>query len=353
MQRVLNKVGPGLDWAWNGDNQLAVAIPDANKINQVHLIQPDGTEIRCLTCQQVSGGPPVGVHKGVPHFHPGGRFIVLQAEQANHPGSDVLAQPGSGRYNDIWATTLDGSHWWHLTDLSANPDGGTLFPVPSRDGTKLAWAERYAGPDNAPAALANVINHLPTKGVWGRWRLNVADFLIDGSGNPSLANTRRYFLGNGSFFEMQSWGSSNRLYFASDIGRQSPYVLDIWSLNLRSGATTQVTNTDNNWEEHISVSPSGRKLVLMSSACCSFDPGNLLTLAAEEYLANPGQSDMVQLTYFNTPGHSENTGQQSAAAKAVWSRDGRQLAIERIMLDSNPSSTDLWILTFAGACGAQ
>jgi hypothetical protein len=348
LERV-GDIGAGLEWHPTDLNKIAIARPDSAGNSQVYIIRPDGSEIRCLTCNQTNGGPPVNVHKGVPHWDSTGKYIFMQVEQALHSGGRAMALPGSGRWNDVWVTTTEGDRWWQLTDESSNKESGTLFPVPSYDGTKLAWAERFAGPRHPFMALEDLKKGHPPLDIWGRWRLAVAD--IDWSGGHiRLRNIRRFTPGNGDFYEMQEWTKDNKgLLFSSSIGNSSPYSLDVWRYDLDSGKITPILNNKGQWQEHVSLSPSGLKIAYMSTECCrSWSVDDLRTLAAELYIMNTDGSDRVKLTDFN-----DREG-QSVVAKAVWSPDGRRIALARILIakaTAEKRPADLWLLTFAGDCG--
>lgn len=364
--KEITLIGPsvgGLDWSRAGDNRIVMGRYDENQVVQLYTMKPDGSELTCLTCTQVPGGPSVGVHKGVPHWHPSGKYIFLQVEQEKHPGAKALAAPGSGMHNDIWATTPDGSRWWRLTDYSGNPNSGILFPVPSHDGTKLAWAERYAPPAKPVQAVLGLLANKPTEDLWGKWRLNIADLVISPDG-PRLENIRSYTPGDASFYEMQTWSPDDaEIYFSSSIRRTNVYLQGIWRMNVTTQALTPFSEDTallddrGNWEEHLSFSPDSRKIAYMSSECCPWDPNDLKTLRAELYLVDADGSNKVQLTHFNQPGYPESQTIPRVVAGNVWSPDGRQIAMQVIRLTkeylAGTRTTDLWMLTFEGPCGAQ
>lgn len=353
--RRIGSSGGGLDWSPTDNDLILITKYDEHKIKQIYTIRPDGTEETCLTCTQRPGGPAVSLHKGVPHWHPSGKTIFLQVETEGYSGVRSLAEPESGLHNDLWATTLDGSQWWRLTDYSENPEAGVLFPVPSHDGKKLAWTERYAGPDQPLVALIKFLMNRPTEDLFGKWRLHVADLVIE-EGGVRLENIETYQPGAASFYEMQTWSpADDKIYFAASINRTNVYVLDIWSMDLATQQLTAITDTDDEWEEHLSFSPSGNKITFMSSACCAWKPNELKTLRAELYLMDADGSHKVQLTHFNSPGYSESSSEQSVVASSTWSPDGTRVAMQTIRMKDfgvGQPPTDLWILTFAGACGA-
>ncbi len=364
----MRSLGPGLDWS-SRVNRLAIADRDSNGVIQVYTLQPDGGDVRCLTCSGVAGGPSANVHKGVPHWHPSGNYLFVQVERENHGGNRLFAEPGSGRWNEIWATTPTGDRWWRLTDAS-NTESGVLFPVPSRDGSRLAFAERVRGPRNPLAALLSIAAGTPIKDIWGQWRLSIGDIVIDSFQNVNLTGIQSFNPGGisnaddanpsqgASFYEMQEWSrDDSAIYFAADIGRSHPQVLDVWRYDLRTQELKPITSTNDHWEEHIGISPSGQRLTLMSSECCTWNPGDVRTLVAELYLIDPNGGAKTKVTNFNTPGAPEHTpGLRITVAKAVWSPDGRQIAFARQAASadrlSDPRTTELWMLTFQGACGA-
>lgn len=349
--------GGGLDWSPVDNNLLVISDSDENQIKQVYTIHADGSEKNCLTCTAAPGKPAVGVHKGVAHWSPDGRYIFLQVEQEDHSGFRQLAEPGSGMHNDIWATTADGSQWWQLHDISENPQGGVLFPVPSHSGSKLAWAERFAGSDKPVETLFRYALKNPSEDAWGKWRLNIADIVYDDNG-PRLDNIQSFTPGNASFYEMQIWSpDDSKILFAATINRDSPHTLDIWEMDLATQELRPITNTDDEWEEHVSYSPDGKRLAYMSSACCEWKPNDWTTLRAELYLMDADGSNQVQLTHFNTPGYPEADG-PTVVTKMDWSPDGTRMAIQRQRILSSKVNgrdreTDFWLLTFAGPCGMQ
>ena len=354
--RFVRPTGPAIvDWSRSGSNLLLVNERDGNNNIQLFTIRPDGTDARCLSCVQVPGGPPVGSHKGNAHWHPTGRYIFLQVE-FEHRGSRDLAHPGAGRWNDVWATTATGDRWWRLTNYGSNPEAGVLFPVPSPDGRRLAWAERYAGPRRPLQALMSALRAAPVKDLFGYWRLNLADVVIDGQGNVRLQNVRSLAPGGAraTFYEMQTWSPrGDKLYFAADIDDPHPFLLDIWSLDLVTNELKPVVKSGENWEEHLTISPSGNKIAFMSSECCSWNPGDFRTLAAETYLMDTDGGNRVQLTHFNRDRPPSSPG--LVVAGMSWSPDGRQIAFGRILVTGTEATTkrELWMLTFEGPCGVS
>jgi len=107
----------------------------------VYRIHPDGSGDECLTCDQ----PALpNKNQGQPEVHPGGRYLVFQAEKADHLGGagDPATGPGRGYYNDLWVLDLESGDFHQLTDVSAgSPPGGSLH---------AHWLEAHGwGPDDS------------------------------------------------------------------------------------------------------------------------------------------------------------------------------------------------------------
>ena len=172
----------------------------------------------------------------------------------------------------------------------------------------------------------------------------------DGSGaHPAkqlrLENIRSHRPGEAAFYEVQTWGPGDReLYFVSEIGRESPFVLDIWKMGLSSGRLSAVTDTPDHYEEHMGISPSERKIAFMSSICCDWNPRDLRTLVAELYLMNLDGTNLVRHTRLN----EESRGRYMVIG-AGWSPDGREMLLP--VRDAQKKNDELWRLTFKGSCG--
>src|SRR5215470_7975632 len=91
---------------------------------------------------------------------------------------------------------------------------------------------------------------------------------------------------------------------------------DQWSLDLNTGALQQLTNTPTVWDEHGIYSPSGKKIIFMSSYPYRNDPNSskTLSLKTEFMLMNADGSNLQQLTHFNVPGYSESQPTKTVAA---------------------------------------
>jgi hypothetical protein len=104
--RVLTLDGGRLDWSPDGQ-RIAFDRFGADGYADVYVMNTDGSGVQCLTCDHVALGLPVG-HKGNPVWHPGGNWIVFQAEMGSHLGGSDIAKPGYGFFNELWAVRADG-----------------------------------------------------------------------------------------------------------------------------------------------------------------------------------------------------------------------------------------------------
>lgn len=345
------------------ENIVVYAIPDNNKIYQIHRRNLDTSEDVCLTCNN-QNGPSIGLHKGAPTFHPDGKHIIMQVEMEEHPFEGELGDPGAGWFNNLWMTTINGDQWWQLTNY---PHGdkdsyGVLFPRVSHDGKKIAWSQLYKSDPKGQYDYRQG-KMVPNSNPWGLWQLNIADLVIDE--NPHIENIKSYRPGNGNFYEPQEWSlGDDKLMFASDIQKDHVYKLDIWMIDVNTQELTQLTNTNGAWEEFASFSPNGKKISFMSSECCNWDPENpksipfKSTLATELYIMDSDGANKVQLTSFNENGLPGSEWDKYLQGRIIitenkWSSDGKKIFFGMVFFSENnePLGAAVWELTFEGACG--
>src|SRR6476619_8195002 len=91
----------------------------------LHGMRQDGSEVRCLSC----GHPDLPHrHIGQPAWHPNGRYLVFQAEKAEHARRrfEQVLMPGAGVLNDLWALDLQTNRAAVLREVENVPGRGTL-----------------------------------------------------------------------------------------------------------------------------------------------------------------------------------------------------------------------------------
>jgi Tol biopolymer transport system component len=328
--------GGDQDWSPLSD-RIAYDRLDTDATYQLHTVKPDGSEDVCLSCSARPDSPRVDRHKTDPTWHPSGTFIVVQAEMGSHPLDWARHQLVSelilnGLWSNLYAVTPDGQRWFQLTQYSTTQADGALAPHFSPDGSRLLWS-RMVAPASASAPF-------------GVWRLGMADFVVDADGVPSLATVQDITPPGATFVESHGFTpDGTAVVFASDMGLDSPWSMDVWRLALASGDLVNLTHSPA-YDEHATYSPGGRALVWMSS-----EPYPGTFLKTELFLAQADGSDKRQLTRFNVPGSAEFSAEASMPSRTSWSPDGRRLSITQQMGGAEYPLRHLWILTFSAACG--
>ncbi len=327
--------GGDQDWS-HATDRIVYDYVDANKIFQLATMNSDGTGITCLTCTPATGAPAANQHKFNPSWHPNGQYFVAQVEMKSHWLSWMKTDPMTselllnGLWSDLYVVSADGSSWQKLTSTTATTTDGVLAPVFSPDGTQLMWSRLIK-----PASKTQ---------PFGAWRLMIGDFAL-ASGVASLTNVRDITPSGATFIESHGFSPDSRsVVVTSDIGLTSTWEKHIWSMDLATGAIKDLT-PNGHWNEHAYYSPDGSKISFMSSL-----PFLWSFLKTEIMLMNPDGSGAVRLTHFNSAGYPESTTEQSAATRARWNAAGTKLLVTQQLAERYPAR-NLWMLTFAGACG--
>jgi Tol biopolymer transport system component len=246
---TLKESGGRLDWS--PKNVIAFDQLGADSYFDVFTMNPDGSNERCLTCNR----PELpNRHMGNPAWHPSGDYIVFQVQKADAPVNPILdyfANPGAGVNNDLWVMDSGATRFWRLTNVELF-NGGVLHPHFSTQGDKLLWSQRVSAQG----------------GPTGEWSLKVADFRIS-SGTPRIENIRTFQPGvQHRFYESHGFTPDGRkILFSGNLeAGQSESGGDIYTLDLDSGALTNLTNTPADWDEHAQISPRGGWIAWMSSS---------------------------------------------------------------------------------------
>lgn len=210
----LEKIGEGAFPKWSPDGNLIAFTKEETDPNDpqgigynIYIMRPDGSEIRCLTCDETALANTRW--RGQPYWHPTGKYIVFTAETAQYPrkGIGATARPGIGRNHNVWIMTGDGSKFWQITDYPDN--WGVIRTSFSHDGKTLYWNEEFSmekypngkptDPDDEPQTPGHQ-GHPGSYWGWenyqyrkgeelGAWRVKLADISFE-SGEPQISNIR-------------------------------------------------------------------------------------------------------------------------------------------------------------------
>lgn len=287
---------------WLGD--LIVFDRRTDGLFEIYTIKPDGTNLQSLTVGKA--GAPTG-HKGFPAFSPDGQWIAFAAE--NEYGDHSFAtEPGKGHNNDLWVMSADGNSYYHLTHVPQD-DGGTLYPLFSRDGSKLTWTEMYARPQTGEGR------------GFGSWKLMMADFAVVG-GVPTISNVQELIPGDNVFYENHGllpdgsgWMFTSNLYSTVAINK-----MQIYTYAFSTQTVTALTSVDYN--EHAHYSPNGKKITWMRGPETGYE--------TDLWLMNADGSGKKRLTYFNEEGHPEYAGEEILIGDNAWNGLGDQVVFDVI-----------------------
>jgi tricorn protease-like protein len=297
---TLKEGGARLDWL---KDRIAFDM-QVGEFFALHVMKQDGTEVRCLSC----GHPDLPQrHIGQPAWHPGGRYIVFQAEKGAHRKTRFgqVLMPGAGVLNDLWVFDLQRNRATVLREVENAPGRGTLHAHFSTDGKRLSWSEMEQQ------------GGLKKGHEFGFWALMVSDF--DASGEqPRLVNPRPYTPGGKAFYENHGFSpDGEQLIFTSNFEAKRRIEAHIYLMELKSEKLTRLTFDAYN--EHALFSPDGRQIVWMTDA-------QNRRGGTDYWLMNADGSGKRRLTYFNQPGHPHYAGVKVIVADFSWRPDGTGFA---------------------------
>ena len=315
---IIDEVGGRVDWS-HANDLIAFGMIGEDGFYDLWTMNSDASNKTCLTCDKDG---VLSLHNGQPAWHPDGEWIVFQAQD---PGLGSvrgnLGQGGAGVNNNLWLTDRAGTEFYQLTQIEKSE--AILHPHFSPDGSRLFWAAREK------------------KLIGGEWVLKIADFSFDDDGIPRLTN-ETVFRPDGkrnTFYESHEFTlDGTSVIFSSDAGREGRiYDLDIWSMDIASQELKRLTDSESVWDEHAILSPSGRKIVWVSSEGYDWKPRNVKSLRTDFWIMDSDGSNKQQLTHFNEPGFPESvSGASVIAADSSWNRDGTRL-VAHIKLISGSS----------------
>ncbi|MGH7046885.1 MAG: TolB family protein [Stellaceae bacterium] len=320
---------------------------DRNGVYQIYVAEP-GKDFKCITCTSRPGTPAVNRNKMMLSWDPSGKWLFVGVEETKH---DLMWLPttwqrgfmNAGIWLNMWITTPSGDRWYQMTDFDPpqnGPANGYVGVSFTPDGRKAVWAE--------------IVNGNIFANAFGVWRLHMADFYVDPLGTPHLANQRDITPAGARWVEPGNFSPDGRhLLLSMDIGLADAEGQDQWTLDIDNGELRNLTRTPKVWDEHGLYSPSGKKIVFMSSYPYRDEPNSYKTtsLKTEFMLMDADGSHLQQLTHFNVPGYPESQG-KTIAAEATFIGNGSQL-YGNVMAQNGSFTGENWIITFAGRCGDE
>jgi len=304
----ISDAGGRLDWAPDGSHIVYDAV-DPNGLYDLFTMAPDGSDPQPLRCADPSIDE--GLTVGQPAFHPNGEWIVFQGEKREHAGRGS-ASPGKGTYQDLYAMRLADRACFQLTDVSDGlgdgaPTGGSLHPVFSHDGSRLLWTDME--------------DYCAGCGLFGDWRLVVADLSFDADGTPTLRDHRYLDPGeNGHWYESHGFGPDDTwIYFSGNTAGTWELYADINVMPLDdASAFRRLTRTAGRkrseggaYDEHAHFSRHFDAFAWLSDR----------DGVSEIWLADRNGVDARRLTHFNEEGHSHHSlvrGLRSVPSDNAW-----------------------------------
>ncbi len=298
-------LGGRVDWHRSGQFMAVDRLDESDGRSDVHVMRPNGSDSRCLTCSAVV---PQG-HNGNPAWHPSGYLIAFQAQNPALPLLPVeweaiahlATSPGWGVNHNLWVATADGTRFWQLTNVAAGM--AVLHPHFNPAGNRLVWAEKIAVAGTAPE----------------RWVMKIGAFAW--SGQPVLSNVQTVApLGVEVFYEAHAFTPDGRqLLFSA--GRPHESALDIYIVDLVTGELRNLTNSPAEYDEHAHFTPDGTQIVFASSRDITI-PRDYFVPFLDYWTMRIDGTGRQRVTYFNEPGQREHYANGIVTGDLTFGPDG-------------------------------
>lgn len=307
---------------WCAANDLITFTDQLNGQFEVFTMKPDGSEVRCLTAGKEALAD-CG-NRGQSAWHPSGKYIVFEAENANLPraGLGASARPGWGRNFNVWIMSSDGQSFWKLTDY---PENWAIFETDfSRDGTKVCWGEEYSMekyPNGKPGDKL-LPGDNPTGPPWGHpgayhgqdqidyrrgeemlaWRIVFADIKFGPEG-PALSNLKKLDPPEGiTNNEVNGFTPDDSGFICcfSVLSETSgiAYAGELFTVGLDGTIQKRLTATPQRHDEDPCYSPDGMLIAYKETT-------GRVGLEPDLYLMNSDGTGVRRLTHFAEPGYAE------------------------------------------------
>ena len=314
--------------AWEGSaDRIAFDAKDsADAKFDVYLVDPQGGEPDCLTCDV----PWLSERNvGNPAYDPSGRWLLLQIENTEPIHGDLelsplisdASYPGFGLSSSLWVYDLEKKKFDLLYEVDGINGLGTLHPHFSHDGHRVTWA-RIKG----------------NEGCMGDMEVMVADFVARPTPHLERIRALEIALPPGQdFFETQDLRGDDLLVACTPQAGQEHHFMDLCRIDAQSGGLDRLTHRSGvegergSWEEHAKFLDD-RSLLFVSSrgypspveTCDMASASFMKWLKTDLYvkdLSRP-QAAAERLTFWNEPGHPMHCDCGNALASDFsWNED--------------------------------
>ncbi|HWY97806.1 MAG TPA: hypothetical protein VNY36_01865, partial [Bacteroidia bacterium] len=191
-------------------------------------------------------------------WHPSGKWIICVVERECYqeltytPYPLLLTFLVCGWKMDMWATNINGDHWYQLDSNLSAQGNGVVGAVFTPDGKRAAWAQEE--------------DTSKTTDMFGLWYMMLSDFVDTGATGPAFVHTKNINPSGSRWIEPGNFSPDGKyLMISSDIGMTNAEGQDQFVLNVNTLHTFNLTNSPHIWDEHGFFSPDGHKIIFMSS----------------------------------------------------------------------------------------
>lgn len=343
IKRLTDK-GGRLAWYTGPAHELIAydaVVDERTAATEVFVMRPDGSGVRCVTCKMHL--PKGHGFVGQPAWHPDGKHLVIQLENANskHKRFNHMSW---GVDADLWLISLDGQRAERI--WASAPRHAALHPHFSDDGRLFVFAERIPTPRVTRRAF-HPWAALDGQNPWDGWSIHIATADIGASGEKVLTDHRRISPSGSGFYETHSISPEGRIVYSFTQGGAA-YVDDIFQTDKEGRETRHLIDSPATWDEHGAFSPNGRNLAFISSRADTnwrapqSGPDTLST----ELFVQSADGRVHQLTTFNKDAAG---GMRYLVSDFDWDRSGRRIAFQvaPVSRSGKAESPQIWLLEFS------
>lgn len=321
---------------------------DSNGVGQIYLGTVGKSDLKCITCTQLAGGPAPSRYKTQATWHPSGKWIIFSVERDEYTKPPIIGESRefiegmirSGLFVNTWAMDAKGEKWFQLTDFKdpkwgeTSPNGIT-GPIFSKSGKRAVWSQIVDG---------NILAYSP----FGRWELILSDF-DDKDGVPKLVNRKNITPTGMHWNEPGNFGPDENIFIFTGSDLKDQQGMDQYLFDIRSSKLTNLTNSPTVWDEHGRLSPDGKKVIFMTAYPYRSDPNSskVLSIKTDFMMMDSDGKNLKQITHFRTAGYPESS--EGIAANGEWNSDGSGAQLRQLVF---PNYVD-WAVEFDGPCGKQ